>query len=113
MKKHYAILSILIALLITFTVLTIVFFHEYKDITREIVGKELSYDFSSLFPIGGISGDGDTTPKERPDTSALAAKADNYKLGGIIFLVLAILVLAGITYFIIRIIRQRKTLVHE
>ena len=110
MKKQYIILSIFILLTITFTVLTIVFFHEYKDITKEIVSKELSYDFSSLFPIGTSEEGVSITPKERPDTSTLSAKADNMKLGGIIFLILAIISLGLTIFYLIRILKERKSL---
>ena len=102
MKKYYIFLSILSVILIGFTVLTILYFHDYYEITKEIYKLELDYTFTSLIPF--ITPE-ETTPKERPDTSLLQAEADYSLRLGIVFLVIACIILILLAITIIKMFR--------
>ena len=113
MKKYYIVLSILLVIVITFTVLSIVFFVHYKDITKEIVSQELSYSFTGFIPIfqpkEGEEGV-EITKQERPDTSALKADSDVALTLGIIFTVIASISLIIFVLGIIKMLEDKKKL---
>ena len=113
MKKRYIILSILLVVIITFGVLSGVFFVRYKDITEEIVGKEVSYSFTGFIPIlqPKENGEGyEIVQQERPDTSALKADS-NVALGlAITFLVIGCIALIGFVIYLIFTIKKKKLL---
>ena len=101
-KKYYIFLSVSAALLIGFTILSIFYFHDYYEITKEIYKIELDYSFTSLFSsmVDGL--------KDRPDTSGLQAEADRSLTLGIIFTVIACIALAFFIVFIIKMIKAKK-----
>ena len=112
MKKQYVVLSILGVLVITFGVLSGVFFDRYVDITKEIVGMDTGYLFTAFIPFIGTNNGEETTtsiqPRERPDTSALRSKADVSLTLGIIFTVIASIMLILLVLWIIKILKDKK-----
>ena len=112
MKKQYVVLSILGVLVITFGVLSGVFFDRYVDITKEIVGMDTGYLFTAFIPFIGTNNGEETTtsiqPRERPDTSALRSKADVSLTLGIIFTVIASIMLILLVLWIIKILKVKR-----
>ncbi|MCR5308704.1 MAG: hypothetical protein K6E21_01150 [Bacilli bacterium] len=108
MKKYYIILSILITLIIACAVFSIFKFIDYKDITEDIVGQEITFAFTSALP--GLSGD---TPKERPDTSALQAKADTSLALGISFSVIGGICIIAFVLLLIKTLKLRNNKANE
>lgn len=111
MKKQYFVLSILIAVVITFGVLSGVFFDRYVHITKEIVGKDTGYIFTSVFPTITMDENGVPTieQKQRPDTSALKADANVALTLGIVFVSIASIALVFLVLWIIKIIKNKKS----
>ena len=97
------ILSVSVALLIGFTILSIFYFHDYYEITKEIYKIELDYSFTSLFSsmVDGL--------KDRPDTSGLQAEADVSLTLGIIFTAIACIALGLFIVFITKMIKAKKS----
>lgn len=106
MKKYYIFLSVISVVLIGFTVLTIFYFHDYIEITKEIYDLEIDHTLAALFV--AIIPSGDKTPIERPDTSGLQAQANHSLTLGIIFLVIAISALALLIIILKKILKNRK-----
>ena len=107
MKKYYIFLSISAAILIGFTTLAILYFHDYYEIIREINKLELDFTLTSLFPF--ISEEGNTTTKERPDTSNLQKNADVSLTLGIVFTVIVCIALVTFIIFLIKILKKNQT----
>lgn len=105
MKKYYIFLSVISVILIGFTVLTIFYFHDYYEITKEIYKLEMDHTFTSLFSFV-TSEDG--VSKERPDTSDLQAQADHSLVLAIVFLIIAIIALALLVFILIKIFKNRN-----
>lgn len=105
MKKYYIFLSIIGAILIGFTVLTIFYYHDYYEITKEIYKLEMGHTFSSLLSFLPSE---DNTKKERPDTSGLQKEADFSLTLGIIFTVVACIALALFVIFLYKTLKKKN-----
>ena len=105
MKKYYIFLSVISVILIGFTVLTIFYFHDYYEITKEIYKLEMDHTFTSLFSFV-TSEDG--VSKERPDTSGLQAQADHSLVLAIVFLIITIVALTLLVFILIKIFKNRN-----
>lgn len=110
MKKYYIFLSVISAILIGFTVLTIFYFHDYYEITKEIYKLEMDHTFTSLFSFV-TSEDG--ALKERPDTSGLQAQADHSLVLALVFLIIAIIALTLLILILIKIFMNRNQQVNK
>ena len=106
MKKYYIFLSLIGVVFIGFTVLSIFYYHDYYEITKEIYKLELDHTFTSLLPF--ISSDESGTKKERPDTSGLQHEANVSLTLGIIFTVIATIALAAFIVLLLKTLKNQK-----
>ena len=105
MNKRYIFLILFVVLFIVFTVTSIFLFRDYYKITEEIYKVELNYSFTSLSSV--LSGD-DTVLKQRPNTSAMQAKADVSLNCGITFSILAVLALMSAIIYLVKILDSNE-----
>lgn len=105
MKKRYIFLILFVVLFIGFTVTAIFFFRDCYKITKEIYRVELTYSLNSLSSV--FSGD-DTGLKQRPNISAMQAKADASLNCGITFSAFAVISLMSAIIYLVKILDSNR-----